>query len=78
MNSYKFQVTIPQNGVLQIPKAFRFPNQEVEIVIKPKQKISTRQEKAAAIKSFVSEWSGVLKDQDPDALKTAYLQEKYG
>jgi len=77
MDIYKFHTTIPQNGLLQIPAHLPFYDQEVEIIIRPKLKEKSPTEKAEAIQQFITEWSGLLKGEDPDLLKATYLEDKY-
>lgn len=77
MKAYKFEVTVQENGILEIPEISQFANQEVEVFIAIKPKSTVNIGKRDAVKQFISKWRGVLKDTDPDELKLDYLTDKY-
>ncbi len=78
MDAYKFEATVQENGILQIPEIAKFAHQQVEIfiVVTPKTKLEA--EKQEPVETFLNKWKGSLKGLEPDRLKSEYLQEKYG
>jgi len=78
MKTYKFETTIQEKGIIQIPDMARLAHQRVEIfvVINPITKRETRQ--SQTIEAFLGKWRGFLKGFNWDELKLEYLQEKYG
>ena len=78
MEAYKFQTTVQENGVIQIPEIANLVHQQVEIfvVVNPPTELEARERQT--IDRFLNKWRGFLKDADPEDLKARYLQEKYG
>lgn len=78
MEAYRFETTVKDNGVIQIPEIARLARQRVEVIVMVSPVSERETEKAYAIDRFLSKWHGFLRDADPDDLKSQYLQEKYG
>lgn len=78
MEAYKFEVTVQENGIIEIPEISQFANQEVEIFIMVKAKAENKPDLEKNVDRFLDKWRGALKGVDPDALKLQYLREKYG
>ncbi len=78
MKAYKFETTVQENGIIQIPEMARLAYQRVEIfvVVSPSAEQETRQ--APSVDVFLEKWRGFLRGLDLDELKLQYLQEKYG
>ena len=66
MEAYKFITKISSNGVIQLPYNPKLFNQEVEILIFPKE---TTQEKKISAIDFVNKWAGFLKETEPEEAK---------
>jgi len=77
MEAYRFETTVKENGVIQIPEIACLARQRVEVIVMLSPICSQETEKAYAIDRFLNKWRGFLKDADPDELKYRYLQEKY-
>lgn len=78
MEAYKFDVTVQEDGIIQIPELSRFANRTVEVLIMVKPQDSSETAPLQAFDAFLKKWSGIIKGVDPDDLKSQYLQEKYG
>ena len=78
MEAYKFDVTVQENGIIQIPEISKFVNREVEIFIMLKPEQALKIEKQQTLDQFLDKWRGALQGLDVDDLKAQYLQEKYG
>ena len=78
MEAYKFEVTVQENGIIEIPEIAQFANQEVEIFIMLKTKAKIRTGRDHIVEEFLDKWRGLLKGVDPDELKLQYLQEGTG
>ena len=78
MKAYKFETTVQENGIIQIPEMARLAYQRVEIfvVVSPSAEQQTRQ--VQTVDAFLDKWRGFLRGLDLDELKLQYLQEKYG
>lgn len=78
MEAYKFETTILENGVIQLPQISKFANQEIElfIVLKQKHKKSDTIEEQT-IEQFTNKWKGFLKGSSPEDSKFRYVSEKY-
>ena len=78
MEAYRFDTTVRENGVIQIPEIARFAYHQVEIfiVVKPKPQLASK--KSQTMHGFLAKWRGFLKGFDPDEMKDQYLQGKYG
>ncbi len=78
MEAYRFETTVKDNGIIQIPEIARLARQRVEVIVMVSPVFERETEKAYVIDRFLDKWRGFLKDTDPDELKSQYLQEKYG
>ncbi len=78
MEAYKFDVTVQENGVIQIPEISRFANRTVEVLIMVKPQDKSETVPLQTFEAFLKKWSGIIQGVNPDDLKTEYLQEKYG
>ena len=78
MEAYKFETIIQENGIIQIPEIAKFAHRQVEILVLVHPTTEQETGKMQAVQDFIDKWRGVLKDSDPDELKSQYLQEKYG
>lgn len=78
MEAYKFDVTVQEDGIIQIPELSRFANRTVEVVIMVKPQDTSETAPLQTFDAFLKKWSGIIKGVDPDDLKSQYLQEKYG
>ncbi|MCA9937889.1 MAG: hypothetical protein KC418_04565 [Anaerolineales bacterium] len=80
MEAYKFQTTIQEDGIIQIPRIAKWVNQQVEvfIVLGPENPPEPSPTPVPSIITFLKKWHGFLKEFDPEQLKAEYLQEKYG
>ena len=77
MKAYKFETTVKENGIIQIPEIARLVHQRVEVFVVVRPTVKQKARKLQAVENFLGKWRGLLKDFDPDELKFQYLQEKY-
>ena len=77
MEAFKFETTVKENGVIQIPEIARLAHQQVEVFVVVRPTVQQKAGKLQAVENFLAKWRGLLKDFDPDELKFQYLQEKY-
>jgi len=78
MEAYKFETTVSENGMIQLPEISKFANRRIEmfIVIKQEDRQSDSANKLTP-EQFTDKWTGFLKGIDPDISKFQYLREKY-
>ncbi|MEX1014095.1 MAG: hypothetical protein WDZ80_02960 [Candidatus Paceibacterota bacterium] len=74
MKAFRFRTKISNSGTIQLPNIPDLFDQEVEIIILPKEKINKEPMKASA---FVKKWAGFLQGIDIEKQKFDYLSEKY-
>jgi len=74
MEGYKFKTRVSKDGFIRIPEHANFFDQEVEVVIFPKQDVAN---KKGLAEEFIQKWAGFLNATDPDAAKFDYLSHKY-
>ncbi len=78
MEVYKFETTVLENGVIQLPEIAEFAHRPVEIFVVLKQtNISKKDKKQQSVTHFLEKWTGFLQERNPDDAKLHYLQEKY-
>lgn len=78
MEAYKFETTVLENGIIQLPEISKFANCQIEIFIVIKQPDKeTDIKKKLTIEQFLDNWTGFLKGINPDDSKLQYLSEKY-
>ncbi len=77
MEAYKFETTIQEDGVIQIPEMARLAHQRVEVFIVVPPPATQETKSSHPIEAFLDKWRGFLKGCDPDELRSQYLQEKY-
>jgi len=77
LQAYKFETTVLENGLIQIPDFMNYINQEVEIfvVLKPIQKEENK--KKITTSEFIKKWAGFLTITNTEDSKYQYLIEKY-
>jgi hypothetical protein len=78
MEAYKFETTVLENGIIQIPEISQYANSSIEVFIiikQPEKQTDTRKERT--IEQFLEKWTGFLKGINPDDSKLQYLREKY-
>ncbi len=73
--AYKFETTVLENGIIQIPDFKHFVDQEIEIFIVIKS--PPKKQKKLTADDFINKWSGFLTTTNTDDLKYQYLNEKY-
>ena len=78
MEAYKFDTIVKERGIIQIPEIASLENQNIEIFIVVKTKVSKKKPPQESFTDFLDEWTGFLKGINPDELKSQYLEEKYG
>ena len=78
MEAYKFETTIQQGGVIQIPEMSRWTHQRVQVFVVISPPAAPETELAPSIAAFLDRWRGFLKGCDAEQLRGQYLQEKYG
>lgn len=75
MRTYKFETTIKENGMIQLPELAQFVDLDVELIVVVKTKLPQSQEmETPSIEQFLQKWRGFLKGVDPDEAKFQYLQ----
>jgi hypothetical protein len=75
IHAYKFDTTILENGIIQIPEFKNYVNQEIEIFVI--MKTETSMKKNLSANDFINKWAGFLSSSNVDDLKFQYLNEKY-
>ncbi len=78
MEAYKFETTVQENGVIQIPNMANLAHQRIEIFVVTSPTTREETKPAQSLATFLDKWRGFLKGFDPDKLRSQYLQEKYG
>ncbi len=79
MEAYKFETTILENGVIQIPEFYRFQNRRVRISIETINDTKKElEEKRKILEDFFDTWGGFFPNsEDTDDDRYSYLMEKY-
>jgi hypothetical protein len=77
MHAYKFETTILDKGVIQIPEMAGLAHARVEVFIVIKEAKSVKTQKSQTIQEFLEKWTGFLEGVNPDDAKLQYLQDKY-
>lgn len=77
VKTYKFEATVQEKGVIEIPEMAQWAHQQVEIVVIVHPASQQDTDASQAVTNFLDKWRGFLKDFDPDELKWQYLQEKH-
>jgi len=74
MKALKFNTTVLENGIIQIPEIAQLVDRSVEIfiVVKPPD-TAAEPETCQSIEQFLEKWTGFLKVNDPDRSKFEYL-----
>jgi len=75
LQAYKFETTVLENGIIQIPDFKDFVNQEIEILVFMKPHPVKR--KKLTVDEFINKWAGFITSTNTDDLKFQYLIEKY-
>ena len=81
MNTYKFETTVLEDGIIQIPEIKKLTNRVVQVFIteKKNRQLDLKQ-KSLNYKDFSIRWRGFLKGAKVENWKddyTNYLTEKY-
>jgi hypothetical protein len=66
MEAYKFETTIRENGLVQIPEMAGLAHQRVEIFIVVPQPDTQETKPSQSIEAFLDKWRGFLKRCNPD------------
>jgi hypothetical protein len=77
MEAYKFEATVQKDGVIRIPEMSRWADQRVEIIVVIQPSVARETEALPSAGAFIDKWRGFLAGNDPDQLRSQYLQEKY-
>ena len=75
MNAYKFDVSISEEGRIQLPLENEILGKEVEIIIIPK--VEKKTVKKQVVTDFLDKWAGFFREIDADQARYEYLMEKY-
>jgi hypothetical protein len=74
MEAYRFETIVSESGVVKIPLLNSLLNQEVEVIIIPKNDHSLKNDNVTA---FIKKWSGFLSNVQSGDPKWEYLSEKH-
>ena len=78
MEAYKFETTVLDNGVIQIPEISQLAHHSVEVFIVVKQPaVQSDNKTSQSIEMFLEKWTGFMKSNHPDDNKLDYLRGKY-
>jgi hypothetical protein len=81
MNAYKFEKTIPKNGILEIPELKYLANEDVTIfIVKKNNRPKKLNEQKFSFDEFSRKWRGFLKGAKINNWEVQYrefLEEKY-
>ncbi len=71
MEAYKFETTVLDNGIIQIPEIARYKNQKVQIFIIPEYSIKEENEKndIQHVEEFINTWVGHFADIETDDIR---------
>jgi hypothetical protein len=78
MEAYKFETTVEKDGTIRIPEMSGLADRVVELFVVMKQPVEKPSGSLLLVDRFLDRWAGVLEGENPEQLKDAYLQEKYG
>ncbi len=78
MEAYKFETTVSENGIIQLPEISKLANRQIEIfiVVKQADKQADTTDKQTP-EQFIDKWAGFLKGINPDDSKLQYLSGKF-
>lgn len=79
MEAFKFETTVLENGMIQIPEVYKFQNKKVRIYIETVQEKTTEEDKKIELlNDFFEKWGGFFStDEDSTDDRYNYLMEKY-
>jgi len=63
MEAYKFDITVQENGVIQIPEISGLANREVEVLIMVKPQDTSETAPLQTFDAFLKKWSGIIKNE---------------
>ncbi len=69
MQTYKFETTVQENGIIQIPEIAGLAHQRVKVFVVVCPAIEQETGKQA-VENFLDNWQDFLKGLDPDELKS--------
>ncbi len=71
MEAYKFETTVLENGVIQIPEMARYKNQKVQIFLIPDNSIEEDDEKSNIqhVEEFINTWVGHFSEIETDDIR---------
>lgn len=73
MKAFRFFKKVSTEGIVQLQLNAAFVNQEVEIIVMPKEKKKVKSKAS----DFIKKWAGFLKDEDIKDAKYEHLMEKH-
>ena len=76
MEAYKFETTILEDGMIQVPEFKKYKNKHIEIFVIFKPQINEKKSKISA-DEFLEKWTGFAKGINAEDTKYNYLMEKY-
>ncbi len=69
MEAYKFETTVLENGMIQIPNYQDLKSKNVEVVLLVKSSTTELKSKQQEIKAFVDKWYGFFPEIDTDDIR---------
>lgn len=69
MEAYKFETTVLENGMIQIPNYQKLKFKNVEVVLLVKQPEIEQKSKEQEVKEFVDKWYGFFPEIDIDDIR---------
>jgi len=71
MEAFKFETTILENGIIQIPEIAKYKNQKVQIFLIPEFSIKEEEEKSNIqhVEEFINTWVGHFAEIETDDIR---------
>ncbi len=71
MEAYKFETTVLDNGVIQIPEMAKYKNKKVQVFLIPEYSIQegNKQNNIQHVEEFINTWVGYFSDIETDDIR---------
>ncbi len=69
MEAYKFETTVLENGIIQIPEIAKYKNQKVQIFLIPDSSIQEEKDSIQQVEAFINKWVGYFSDIETDDIR---------
>ncbi len=76
MEAYKFETTVLENGVIQIPEIAKYKNQKVQIFLIPDYSVQEEKNNEQHVEEFINTWVGYFSDIETDDIRYNAIMKK--